>query len=609
MRDKQERANDNKELEKSVKDKTELFELIKETLADTAKKEFEKQGYKPVEGAAGMYGDESTYGAGAKAEEFSIKITGKTLPSLQRVLQLGGKRISSEVKCVLQNGRLKINYNSLENAERKNMDVRKELSLSTDLSKQKIKKQLEDFFSEAAILEVAYLQSASMGVEAGSEKYFNTNQPDMKTLEKALTIKEIYVSEETDFSPIPKEEENIEKVKEKNTVDLGDKKQMLLDKDCVNEISEKLKSDKAYQKFFKEALTKFECSSLGEVKKQGKETEFLEELNNYTVSEITAVGGGAAGAPSTGVGGGAGAYLTPFAFKKPGSGDSKKDLKGPFVQLAPEAASQKGEMLKESENLTKDIKDTTYYQNRKTKRPKVDRDWNIVSEAGGDPYNIPVKIDTNTHTAGLPFLKPNSKEEDKANAIGDPGKLKRIGVKKLDEAVKKISDKLINETEGEKIQRLSKKRFNSILENEKLGVNKRYIITEKTTKEYEKERMSRLAGFKLYETINDAENLSEVLGAEPIVDGTKVNVENSEDKFGLRDGFDSEGENNFPEDFPLDNHEPEKNSINEETVEVIKPGSLFGLTYKFKKLDFLNENKKYILDLNSMVFVPRPDSK
>jgi len=49
--------------------------------------------------------------------------------------------------------------------------------------------------------------------------------------------------------------------------------------------------------------------------------------------------------------------------------------------------------------------------------------------------------------------------------------------------------------------------------------------------------------------------------------------------------------------------------INEEFVEVEKPGSMFGLKYKFKKSDFLNEGKKYILDLNSMVFVPKPSQK
>ena len=604
MRDEQERANDNKEFGNSVDKKTELFELIKETLIKTAEKEFEEQGFKPVEGAAGMYGDEATYGAGAKPEEFSIKISGKTLPSIERTLQLGGKRLTSEVKCVLQNGRLKINYNTPENTGLKNMIVRKEISLSTSLTNQKIKKQLEELFSDAAILEVAYLQSASLGVETGSQNYYNPNKPTMEIINNTMTIKEIFTSESsstTDFTQIPEDEKNINKVVDKNTIDLGDGKTMFLDREAVEEISNKLKSgDKSYNKFFKETLNKFDCKSLGEVKTKGSEEEFLKELASYTVSEITAVGGGAA----SGVGGGAGAYLTPVAFKKPGS--SNQSLKGPFVQIAPEASTQKGESLKESVNLTKDLKDTPYYKSSQ-KKPKVDKDWNILSEKAGDPYNISVKVDPNTHAMGLPFLKPNSKEEEVANAIGDPGKLKRIGVKKLNEVVQKVDKKLVSETEAERVQRLGKKKFSSIVENETLGVNKRYIITEKTTKEYEKERMGKLAGFKLYESIHDAENLSEVLGAEPVVGTVPCEITNdstdSTDFLQTQDEFEGEGENNVPEDFELN----AVNTINEEVVEVQKPGSLFGLTYKFKKADYLNENKRYLLDMNSMVFVLNPN--
>ena len=46
----------------------------------------------------------------------------------------------------------------------------------------------------------------------------------------------------------------------------------------------------------------------------------------------------------------------------------------------------------------------------------------------------------------------------------------------------------------------------------------------------------------------------------------------------------------------------------EETVNVEKPSSSFGTEYKFYKKDFMNENKKYILDLNTMTFVVNPNS-
>ena len=602
MRDKQEKAvNDDKKFEKFVDKKAELFELIKETLIKTTEKEFNKQGFEPSEGAAGMYGDDSTYGAGTKNEKFLIKVSGKTLPSIEKTIQLGGKRLTSEVKCVIANGRLRINYNTPENTGFKNFIVRKELSLSIDLTKDKIKKQLEDLFSEAAFYEVDYLQSASLGTEYGSQNYYNPNKPKMDIINNKMTIKEIYTSESTEnFKALPDEEQNIDKVKEKHAIDMGDGKSMLLDKNSVDEIVNKVKSDKGFQKFFKETLNKFECSSLGEVKKKGKDKEFLEELAGYSVNEITAVGG----APSA-TGGGAGAYLTPYAFKKPGS--KNKDLKAPFVQVAKEDS-----LLPEGKNtnFTKDIKDTPYFQGKNSKKPRVDKDWNIISEAGGDPYNIPVKIDTNTHPIGMPFIKPNSQEEAKAAASGDPNKLKRIGVKKLNESVEKIKQKISNETESERIQRLGKKRFNSILENEQLGVNKRYIITEKTTKEYEKERMSKLAGFKLYESIKGAENLSEVLGCEPEIENKPINTGSEKENDSFEGSVNYPDNNPFvPEDFTMEEPTSARSplNVNENYVEVEKPGSMFGTMYKFKEADFLNENKKYILDLNSMVFVPRPE--
>lgn len=609
MRNEQERVEDNEEFENSIDKKVELFKLIKDTLIETAVKEFEKQGFKAAEKNAGMYADEVIYGINAEPEKYSIKIAGVTLPSLERNLQLGGKRITSEVKCVIANGRLKINYNTPENTATKNMLVRKELSLSTDLSKSKIKKQLEELFSEAAMFEVNYLQSASLGVESGSQNYYNPNKPTMEIIKNTMTIKEIYTNESeaaAKFASIPEDDKNINKVIEKNTVDLGDDKAMLLDKNKIQELSAKLKEDKSFQKFFKETLNKFECNSLGEVKKNGKEQEFLKELDGYTVAEITTTGGGA----------GAGAYLTPFAFKKPGS--KKPSMQGPFVEYSPEA-SQMNES-KENTNLTKDLKDTSYFKNRNAKKAKVDKDWKIITEKAGDPYNITVKVDPNTHVLGMPFIKPNSPEEVAATMNGDRDKLKRIGVKKINEVIAKVDRKIISESESEKVERLRKKKFNSITENEKLGVNKRYIITEKTTKEYEKERMSKLAGFKLYESIKGAENLSEVLGAEPVVGMPPVadcsamnpnflsnlkNDEHQEDIASIEGMNELPVNHDMPDDFEINPVAP----INESFVEVQKPGSIFGLMYKFKEQDFLNEGKKYILDMNSMVFVPNPNTK
>jgi hypothetical protein len=608
MRDKQERAVGNDNFEKSISDKQNMFELIKEVLISTTEEELKKKGYKPADTVAGIYGDKETYGVSPENEKYIIKVSGKTLPSMEKTIQIGGKRLTSAIKCVVANNRIKINYNSPENTSIKNLLVRKELSISADLSKEKIKKELEKLFSYAAFLEVNYLQDASLGTEYGMQNYYNPNKPNLTLIDNTMTIKEIFTNDSENLSEGKKtkhDEEHINKVKEKNTIPLDGKKgkKLLFDKKNIKEIAHKVKHDTEYKEYFQETLKDFGASSFGEIKSKGKEElkKFFNALDkNWTaknepgkkgekkeekeIDEITAVGGGFA---ATGLGGGAGAYLTPY-FAKHGAKSKKKDmLKSPYVQYADNAE------LNESLDLTKKLEETAYFKNANAKKPQVDKNWNLISEGGGDPYNIPVKIDPNTHPQGMPFIVPNCEDELIAILSGDPDKLKRIGVKKLNEAVNKVNKKIANETEFEKIQRLSKKKFGSILENEEKGINKRYIITEKTTEEFEKERMKKLSGFKLYESIKEAENLDsafeEDVVEEPMVDTAEVEFIQPET------------------DMP--NVEIEDVVINEEFVEVEKPGSVFGLKYKFKKADFLNENKKYILDLNSMVFVPKPNQK
>jgi hypothetical protein len=596
MRNEQERAISDKDFEKSILDKQQLFDLIKETLIKTTEKEFDKNNYKKSDKDAGVYGNGETYGTSPENEKFIIRVSGKTLPSIEKTIQLGGKRLTSAIKCIFSNNRIKINYNSPENTSIKNLLVRKEISVSADLSKDKIKKELEKLFSEAAFFEVKYLQSAKLGTEDGLQNYYNPNKPNITLIDNTMTIKEIFTNDsssieesKSQFKSMPKGEQNIEKVKDKNTIPLNGKKgkSLLFDKENIKEIVEKVKNDKDYKRVFQDTLKDFGVDSFGALKSKGaKEVKnFFNTLDKKYVSkeekgesvdEITTAGAG-------GVGGTAGSfgYLTPYFAKADGKSKDKKKLKAPYIEFA------EGE-LSENTDYTKKLDSTPYFQNRKSKKPQVDKNWNILSEVGGDPYNIPVKIDPNYHPQGMPFIKPGSEEELKAALTGDPDKLKRMGIKKINEAVKKVNYKLDNETEHDKIKRLTKKKFSNIVENEEKGINKRYIITEKTTEEFEKERMSRLANFKLYETIKSAEDLNSELSEDENFNLVDEDVNNI---------FDSEEKEIFEN----------KDILNEEEcIEVQKPESMFGLKYKFKKKDFLNEEKKYILDLNSMVFVPKP---
>jgi hypothetical protein len=115
MRDKQERAVGNNNFEKSISDKQNMFELVKEVLVSTTEEELKKKGYKPADTVAGIYGDKETYGFSPENEKYIIKVSGKTLPSMEKTIQIGGKRLTSAIKCVVANNRIKINYNSPEN--------------------------------------------------------------------------------------------------------------------------------------------------------------------------------------------------------------------------------------------------------------------------------------------------------------------------------------------------------------------------------------------------------------------------------------------------------------------------------------------------------------
>jgi len=611
MRDKQEKAVGNDKFEKAISEKQDMFETVKEILISTTEEELKKQGYKAADIVAGIYGTEEPYGTSPENEKFIIKVSGKTLPSIEKTIQLGGKRLTSAVKTVVANNRIKINYNSPENTGIKNMLVRKEISLSADLSKEKIKKELEKMFKEAAFFEVKYLQDAKLGTEDGLQNYYNPNKPNLIITDDTMTIKEIFTNYSEPIEEGKKKskkddvEQNINKVKEKNTIPLDGKKgkSLLFDKETIKEIAKKVKENPEYQKVFQDTLKDFGVDSFGALKAKGSSEvkKFFTTLDKKYVSkeekksgeeqvdEITTAGVG-------GVGGTAGSfgYLTPYFAKADGGKKDKKKLKGPYVQYAEGELSES-----ENKNLTKKLEETPYFKNQASKKPQIDKNWNIVSEGSGDPYNIPVKIDTETHPMGMPFIKPNSEEEFKAAITGDPEKLKRIGIKKLNEAVSKVTKKIESETDFDRIQRLSKKKFSNLLENEEKGINKRYIITEKTTDEFEKERMKKLSGFKLYESIKSAENLDEVF-----------EQENSEEELVTKEcGVDIHGYSEEPTVIEPNVESVEDVVINEEYVEVEKPGSLFGLKYKFKKSDFLNENKRYILDLNSMVFVQKPSQK
>lgn len=224
--------------------------------------------------------------------------------------------------------------------------------------------------------------------------------------------------------------------------------------------------------------------------------------------------------------------------------------------------------------------DTPYFAAKKSKRPKLDKDYNVVPQNNESFYT---RVDLEPGSGYV----PKGMKQNFIQGLHDasPEKLESMGYGKFG----------INES---KKRDLTKKKIFCESENIEKGVNKKYLITEKTTDEYKKDRWSKLSNFRLYESIKEAE---EVLNPE------------DQDNLPLipamgQGGFEPHDEIEYFEKDMIDQENDNENQINEETVFVEKPNSSFSTQYKFYKKDFMNENKKYILDLNSMTFVINPNS-
>ncbi len=225
--------------------------------------------------------------------------------------------------------------------------------------------------------------------------------------------------------------------------------------------------------------------------------------------------------------------------------------------------------------------DTPYFASKKNKRPKVDKDYNVVPQKNESFYT---RVELEPGSGYIPKGMKQNYIQGLHNAT--PEQLAKWG----------YGEGQFGINESNKPDLTKKKIFNES-ENKEKGINKKYLITEKTTDEYKKDRWNKLSNFKLYESIKEAEEV--------------INPEDYEELPLIppmgKDGFEPHDEVEYFEKDMINDSE-ENNQINEEVVFVEKPSSSFATQYKFYKKDFLNENKKYILDLNSMTFVINPNS-
>lgn len=529
-----------KNFQHQVDKKEQVLDAIREVLTSSTESAFKTSGFEKNDSYAGVYGDGTKYGAGVSEEKFNIKIAGKTKSFLQKEIILGTKTLTSIINIdVNNNDTVSIEYKSPEttsgtDASRNTYLIKERINTTvSDISS--FKAELQKLFTGFAKKELGYLLNTKIGVDDKLEKNTPASISESFNLTqpmKKLTIADLYSeSNETLF----------QKNKKNNTKDL-------------DKTTPAVKTDDDKKLFFDE-----------------------EKKDDEVKKEITTAG------PA---GSGAGRYDTKNAWKKTSyaqaqekrptvtkgwnvvpESDKKESDKKDVAQTEKKSSSTEGGVVEPKSKANFDPKTGNgNYKNANQKdAPTSDHDnfWNEVKLKPDSGY-VPVGMDQN-FIAGM--------------HDASTGDMKKRGYAEGKEAPALKMD-------------LTQKKFFSLAENKEKGINKRYLITEKTTEEYEKERMSKLSNFKLYESIKEAEEMNEFFDS--LEENKKINLNENVVFDNINKDITS----------PV---EPINESDNEKYVLVQKPGSKFGTEYKFLKEDFMDKGKLFIRDINSNVYVPNPN--
>lgn len=625
-KDKELSTNDEVQRSKEFQDKldlkTSVLNLIEELLVSTTDDQFKSLNIEKNDHAAGEYGDGTKYGAGQKENSFIVNIANKTKTFFQKETIYNSKTLISVINVIFQNDNVVIEYKTPESYFFRGL--KKEGGSSFMVNEKhtfnagnitSLKTELKKLFALCAKKEIEGLMDTKLGITDKTEKSTTSTveeNTNTKINMKKFTLKELY-SEDFDIN-------NSDKVKSLNTVDLSNanpkvenpgNKKIFFDEDSLAE------NDTTWQETLANVIKGMESSTDGKIslvsvsndgpndwpyavveikgkkyivrntdddrlwikdfvvdnmsltnpgKKgfKGSPNEIIDMINgngiktipgtDVSMNEITTAGpavSGSEGGLKDGVSSGAGGYKTPEAWKE------------------------------------------TPYAKNKEKKPAITRDYKVVPRANKDSDSfwtevklkpgsgyVPVGMDQN-YIAGMHGASKGdlSKKGYTESSKGD-----------LNESVKPVAKPVIKTD-------LTQKKFFSITENIEKGVNKRYLITEKTSDEYQKERWKKLTSFKTYESIEEAETMNSYF--ETLKENRANNLADIENKSYINKKL-NEDVIELNENY---------NSDTEETVLVEKPGSKFSLQYKFFKKDFLNESKAFILDLNSKCFVSNPNAK
>jgi len=522
--------------------KLDTFTLIQKVALETTEKAFEKLGYKKSDKVAGEYADGKTMGAGTEINHFNVRLTSNALTNtyFQKIIYFGGKRTASEINIEwdVKNKSLEMTYKTSEagsfrgygSAEGAHM-LNQKMAFVVK-SESEFKTELTKLFATCAEKEVAHITKTKLGIEDGTEKSTNSM---VENSMKNYNLKNLMSASDEDLASAVDNYLNEGKVEDKTTknspeiIAANSPGKLLFDD--LEELE-----DGAVKTAAKNKLKKFGCVAVNELKPSEKKTFFEELEKEMAIDEVTASGGNAAG----------GAYTGPSCFKPGGDFDlgNEKDVN------------------------KKKFEETNYAKNKQSK-PYVqktmkegDTFWTTVEVIPGSGY-VPKGMDKN-------FVMGQHAEN----------------IKKTNESVSKGTE------ESMLTESLVKKKFVTLSENEEKGINKRYIITEKRTKEQEENRWKKLAMFESNETIKRAERVTE---DEEFVEAPKVikeNVHKEEEEFRSR------------VDVNIDEQVDGK-----KVIMVAKPNSMSNAMFKVFEEDYLNESRSYIKDLNSGQLILNPNYK
>lgn len=540
--------------------KFEVFEAIKKIAIDTTEKAFEDKGYSKKEGKAGEYGTGDSYGVGTALDEFNIRLSSRpnTNTYFEKIIYFGGKKAISDINIGwdAKNKKIELTYKNSEFSAFRGYQDKSGAQL-INYKNNFVIKSLSDFKTELKALfksfadkEVAYITSTKIGIEDKTEKSINSMVENITSFKKEISSMTKFNLKDLMSSSNEDLSTKIDKYiseGKKETESKDDKTRMSNPEVIAANSPGKLLFDDI------EDLEEGEFKTIAKNKLKKFGVVAINELKpsekktyfEDLKKELEIQEITASAGNAAG-----GAYLTPMAFKKGGDlGIGEKPKKNEAEEKFDKTSYAQGQ--KQRASVKKTMKEGDSF-------------WTTVELNPGSGY-VPKGMEKN-------FVMGQHADSKKD---------------KINESTIKQEPTLMKES-------LIKRKFVTINENEEKGINKRYIVTEQRTKEEQTDRWKKLSLFETYDTINRLDNIIEECDA---VDSHTVSMET--------------GEHENEMEFMKRNSDIEDGGEldGRAVIIVAKPNSLSNAMFKVFKDDYLNENKAYILDLNSGNLVANPKFK